>query len=122
MPTPYTPSNWYWRVAASDTQVYSSAAGNFVPVADATYQAWLGLGNAPTNILSDAELGEVLAPYSLRPVTAAVLEGYTEAQAVKLTVETVAKILFNHENRIRTIVGQPTVTAAQFKSFIKSQM
>jgi hypothetical protein len=122
MPTPYTPSNWYWRVAADDTHVYSSKVGDFVPVADVAYQAWLGLGNAPTNIVSAAELGEVLAPYSLRPVPAAVLDGYTESQAVKLTVETVAKILFNHENRIRALAGQQSVGAAQFKAFIKGLM
>jgi len=118
----YNPRNWYWIVAGSTTQVYSSASGDYVPVADATYQAWLAAGGVPTSIASEAELGDVLAPYSLRPTAAGVLDGYTDSQATKLTVETVAKILFNHENRIRTLAGQPTITAAQFKSFIKSQM
>jgi hypothetical protein len=103
-PKPFRPRNWYWIVNGSTTQVYSSAVGNYVPV-----------GNAPY-------LGEVLATHSLRPTPAAILDGYTETQAVKLTIETVAKILFNHENRIRTLAGQQPVNAAQFKAFIKSQM
>jgi hypothetical protein len=32
----------------------------------------------------------------------------------------VLKMLFNHENRIRTLAGQPQVTVAQFKAFLKS--
>jgi hypothetical protein len=122
LPRPFRPRNWYWIVNGSTTQVYSSAVGNYVPVEDATYQAWLAGGDNPTRIDTEANLGEVLATHSLRPTPAAILDGYTETQAVKLTIETVAKILFNHENRIRTLAGQPTITAAQFKTFIKSQM
>jgi hypothetical protein len=119
---PFTPRNWYWIVNGSTTQVYSSAVGNYVPVNNAAYVAWLADDNMPTRIDTEANLGEVLSVHSLRPTPAAILDGYTEAQAVKLTIETVAKILFNHENRIRTLAGQPTITAAQFKAFIKSQM
>jgi hypothetical protein len=122
LPKPFTPRDWYWIVNGSTTQVYSSKAGNYVPVGDATYQAWLADDHRPTRIDTEANLGDVLAAYSLRPTPAAILDGYTETQAVKLTIETVAKILFNHENRIRTLAGQPTVNAAQFKAFIKSQM
>jgi hypothetical protein len=121
-PKPFTPRNWYWIVNGSTTQVYSSAAGNYVPVGNAAYMAWLTDGHTPTRIDTEANLGEVLATHSLRPTPAAILDGYTEAQAVKLTIETVAKILFNHENRVRTLAGQPTITAAQFKAFIKSQV
>lgn len=115
----FNPRNWYWIVAGSTTQVYSSKSGNFVPLADTGYQAWLTVGNLPTKIDSEANLGDVLAPYALRPTAAGVLEGYKESQAVKLTVEVVAKVLFNHENRIRTLAGQPMVTAAQFKDALK---
>lgn len=115
----YTPRNWYWRVAGSDTQVYSSASGDYVPVADAAYQAWLSAGNTPTNIPNEAELGEVLSRYSLRPVAAQVLDGYTETQAKKLTLEVVAKILFYLTNEVRALKGQQPVTAAQFKTFVK---
>lgn len=113
----------YWIVGGSTTQVYSSKIGDYVPVDDATYQAWRAAGNTPSNIDTEANLGDVLAPYSLRPVAANVLDGYTDSQATKLTIETVAKILFNHENRIRTEVeSKSAVTAAQFKAFIKGLM
>ena len=59
--TPYTPSNWYWIVAGSTTQVWSSAACAYVPSTDATYQAWLATGNGPTNINSEADLAATLA-------------------------------------------------------------
>jgi hypothetical protein len=122
IPKPFRPRNWYWIVNGSTTQVYSSAVGNYVPVDNAAYVAWLADDHVATRIDTEASLGEVLATHSLRPAPAAILDGYTEAQAVKLTIETVAKILFNHENRIRTLAGQQPVNAAQFKAFIKSQM
>jgi hypothetical protein len=122
IPKPFRPRNWYWIVNGSTTQVYSSAVGNYVPVDNAAYTAWLADDNTPTRIDTEANLGGTLATHSLRPTPAAILDGYTEAQAVKLTIETVAKILFNHENRIRTLAGQPAVTAAQFKAFIKGLM
>lgn len=53
-------NNWYWVVAQSDTQVFSSASGTYVPLADATYQAWLGGGFNPSVIVSEDELIEVL--------------------------------------------------------------
>lgn len=118
----YNPSNWYWIVAGSDTQVFSSASGDYVLVSDASYQAWLASGNAPTRIASEAELGEVLAPYQIRPAAAGVLDAYKDSQATKLTVEIVAKVLFNHENRIRALEGKQAVTAAQFKSALKGLM
>jgi hypothetical protein len=56
----YNPSNWYWIVAGSTTQVWASARCQYVPVADATYVAWLAAGNLPSRIGSVAELVEVL--------------------------------------------------------------
>ena len=122
MPDVYSPSNWYWRVGGDNTQVYSSANGDFVPVNDATYQAWTARGNAPTNIDTNANLGAVLAPYSLRPVNASVLDGYQTEQATELTVATVAKVCFNHENRIRVLEGKAQVTAQQFITVLKGLM
>lgn len=58
---PYNPSNWYWIVAGSTTQVFSSASGTLVATSDATYQAWLAAGNLPSRIASWAELHDVLA-------------------------------------------------------------
>jgi hypothetical protein len=122
MALPYTPRNWYWRVAGSTTQVYSSLAADYVPVADATYQAWLASGGIPTSIASEAELGDVLAPYALRPAAANVLDSYKESQANKLTLEVVAKILLWLVNEVRTLKGQGTITAQQFKTFVKGQL
>lgn len=118
----YNPANWYWIVAGSATQVFSSASGNYVATGDATYQAWLAGGNTPTRIASEAELGDVLAPYQIRPVAAGVLDGYKDSQASKLTIEIVAKVLFNHENRLRALEGKQAVTANQFKTALKDLM
>ena len=63
----YDPANWCWVVAGAKQQVYSSKAGDYVPVDDSAYQAWRAAGGEPTSIASEAELGDVLAPYALRP-------------------------------------------------------
>jgi hypothetical protein len=56
----YNPSNWYWAVGGSTSQVWSSAAAAYVPTTDATYQTWLGAGNRATQIDSEASLAAVL--------------------------------------------------------------
>jgi hypothetical protein len=60
MSSPYNILDWYWKVTDSSpgTQVFSSASGSFVPLADATYTAWLAKdgGNTPTTIPTIAEL------------------------------------------------------------------
>ncbi|MGB8840764.1 MAG: hypothetical protein WCC64_06810 [Aliidongia sp.] len=56
----YTPSNWYWIIVGSSTQVWSSTQLAYVPIADATYTAWLAAGNRATNIGSAAELVQVM--------------------------------------------------------------
>lgn len=118
----YDPSNWYWKVAGSTTQVYSSASGGYVSTDDATFVAWQADGTAPTNIASVAELGEVLAPYNLRPAQATVLDAYQDSQAKKLTLEVVAKVLFNLVNEVRVLKGQNQVTAQQFRNYVKGLM
>lgn len=118
----YDPKNWYWYVAGDETRAYSSASGDYVPASDATFQAWRADGSIPTRILNEAELGEVLAPYSLRPAHVGVLDAYKDSQAVKLTVETAAKVLFNHENRLRALEGKAPASAAQFKIALKALM
>lgn len=116
------PMDWYWAVNGSATQVYSSAAGDYVPVGNATYKTWLAAGNQPTRIASEAELGEVLAPYNIRPVAANVLSGYQDSQARKLTIEVVAKVLFNLVNEVRVLKGQNQITAQQFRAYVKGLM
>jgi hypothetical protein len=118
----YNPQDWYWVVGGDTAQVYSSAAEDFVPTDNAAYLAWIAQGGVATKIGSAAELGEVLAEYSLRPAALAVLDGYQDAQATKLTVETVAKICFNHENRLRAVEGKQPINASQFKQALKDLM
>lgn len=61
-PRTYKPANWYWIVAGDETQVYSSAAGHFVPSDDPAYIEWLATqGQRPTRIVSSEELSAVLA-------------------------------------------------------------
>jgi hypothetical protein len=125
----YDPKNWYWVVGGSTTQVYSSAIGDYVPVADATYVAWLANGNVPTKISTEAGLGAVLAPYLLRPVAANVLDGYKDSLAVSTVAQVAFKIMFNHENRLRAIErnlglngSPPDLTAGQAKAAVKALM
>jgi len=61
-------SNHYWVVAGSTTEVYSSAAGDYVPVTDPTYVAWLDNGTyvpLPVPTQAEWEAGQALADYLL---------------------------------------------------------
>lgn len=125
----FDPFNWYWIVGGSTTQVYSSAVGDYVPVADATYQAWIAPGRVPTAIDTEANLGQVLASYLLRPVAANVLDGYKTSQAATIVAQIVFKVLFQHENRLRAceralaLNGSPAdLTAGQAKAAVKALM
>ena len=118
----YDPNDWYWSVAGDEAKVYSSRSGDYVQAEDAAYQAWIASGGVATRIASAAELGEVLAPHALRPKNAAILDGYKASQAAKLTVETVAKVTFNHENRLRALEGKQPASAMQFKQALKELM
>lgn len=115
-------TNWYWIVAGDETKAYSSAIGEYVNADNVTYLAWLEAGGTPSRIASNAELGEVLAPYSLRPANASVLDGYKETQATQISIKVAAKVLFNHENRIRALEGKQPATANQFKNALKDLM
>jgi hypothetical protein len=57
----YNPANWYWFVAGSTSQVWSSASLSYVPVSNATYVAWLAAGNVASRINSTADLYGVMA-------------------------------------------------------------
>ena len=122
MSIPFNPQAWYWIVGGDETRVFSSASGNYVQPSNAAYLAWVESGGIPSRIASEAELGEVLAPYSIRPIAATVLDGYQDVQARKLTIEVVAKVLFNLANEIRALKGQSTLTAAQFRNYVKGLM
>jgi len=122
----FDPRNWYWIVAGDETRVYASVIGNYVPANDPPFVAWQSDGSRPTRILNEAELGEVLAPYRVRPVQAGVLDGYLEKQAADLIDAVQFKIMFNHENRVRAIEralslngSPPNLTPAQAKAAVK---
>jgi hypothetical protein len=94
----FNPSDWYWFVGGNgphiakpgdpftsdETKVFSSARQAFVPVSDATYQAWMSAGKAAdgydptTRIDSEANLADVLAAYGIT------MPASTIAQAIAL--------------------------------------
>lgn len=116
------PWDWYWYVGGDQRQAYSSKSGTYISSSDETFTAWIAAGNIPTNIASEAELGEVLSQYSLRPAHTNVLDGYKDAQARELTIKVVAKILLWLVNEVRALKGQQAINANQFRAFIKEQM
>lgn len=74
----FNPSDWYWIVAGSTSQVYSSARNIYVPLTDTDYLAWLaatGLQIAP-DIGAEADLW----PYVADRVPAWCFDGATFAQ------------------------------------------
>lgn len=111
--------NWYWIVGGSNTQVYSTAAGDYVAATDPTYQSWLSNGNTASRVDSENNLGTLLAQYNLRPTNTNLLAIYQGAAASGINA-IILKILFNHENRIRTLASQPTITAQQFITAVAS--
>ena len=119
----YNPRDWYWIVAGSTTQVYSSKIGNYVPISDAAYVAWLAAGNTPSRIGTEAELGEALAPTgATRPIDAEILDAYKGAQTDRMQTEVIFRMFLWCVNEIRTLKGQATITAQQLRQFIKDQM
>lgn len=116
----FRPSNWYWIIAGSTTQVYSSAATAYVPVTDANYVAWLAKGNLPTKIAVEQDLFDVLSGLGIPIPTGATISDAEKTRQLSKTDKIIFKILFNHENRIRTLAGQPQITTAQFITAVKS--
>lgn len=57
----YNPANWYWYVAGDTSKAYSSKLGDYVLSSDTTLVSWIALGNAPTKINNETDLGQVLA-------------------------------------------------------------
>jgi hypothetical protein len=123
MSAPSFPKNWYWTVAGDPTQVYATnEVGDYVPVANTTYQAWIAAGGITSSIASELELGEVLAQHQLRPVHAGVLDAYKDAQAGNISIKVAAKVLFALVNEVRVLKGQSTITANQFRNYVKGLM
>jgi hypothetical protein len=120
----FEPSNWYWRVGNDAGRVYSSKAGDYVADNDPAFLAWGTTGLVPTAIATEALLGQVLAPYRLRPAVSAagVLNGYLDEHAGRVTIEVPAKLFMWLVNEVRALKGQPSFTAQQFRGFVKGQM
>lgn len=118
----YEITNWYWIVGGDETKVFSSASGDYVSANNPAFVAWKADGTVPTQILNEDELGEVLAPYNIRPAAANVLDKYKDAQAKELTIKTVAKALFFMANEIRALKGQNAITPQQFRGWLKDLM
>lgn len=117
----YDPTNWYWFVGGDETKAFSSASGDYVPADDPAFLAWRVDGN-PTRIDTEDNLADVLASASVRPTRANILDKYKNTQASRLTMELVAKVLFNHENRLRALESKPSVTAGQFAGALKAML
>lgn len=130
----YNPRDHYWIVGGSTTQVYSSAAGDFVSVNDPAFIAWKAKGpRKPTMIDTEENLGDVLAPYQLRPTPVNVLEGYKthwSEEMAKIFQMLLATQNMDMENRIRALERAtgivtpppPALTNQQIKQFIKSKV
>lgn len=118
----YNPNDWYWIVAGSVTQVYSSKVGDYVQVNDPAYSAWKLSGGAAPAIDSEDTLSEILANASVRPINSALLDGFKGKQASRFTLEIAAKVAFNHENRLRSLEGKQPVTAGQFATALKAML
>ncbi len=57
--------------------------------------------------------------YTVRAKTAQELDGEKD-QKVDSLDKAIFQVLFNHENRIRTLAGQPSINMNQFKTAIKA--
>lgn len=114
-------ANWYWVVAGSSTQVYSSAAVAYVPVGDLTYKAWVASGGVATPIAVEQDLMDLLSANGLSlPAGKATSDAGKTALINNQVALVVGKVLFNHENRIRALEGSAQITQAQFIAGVKA--
>lgn len=99
----YDPSRWYWSVPGKG--IYSSAAAAYVDAGDVTYQAWLGAGNLPTVIDSEASLMDVLAAQYPAGLLSSSPQGQLRT-AIVSTAQTAVGVTLNN------------LTAAQVKALL----
>lgn len=111
--------DWYWIVAGSTTQVYSSARAAYVPISDTAYTAWLGGGGKPTRILSEAELWDVLATAYPAGIATSGQDRLKDNRIGAFDM-TLLRIAFNHENRLRALEGKQAITLQQFATAVKA--
>lgn len=116
----YNPRDHYWIVGGSTTQVYASARAQFVPAVDSTYLAWLGAGNIPTRIASNAELYDVLIDAGFPSGIETAGQDRVKDVALDRMDLVMFRIMFNMENRVRVLEGRPSVTMNQYRTAIKA--
>ncbi|MBR0802826.1 hypothetical protein JQ636_04680 [Bradyrhizobium japonicum] len=81
----YDVFDWYWIVGGDGLQVYSSKLRDYVPTTDPAYLTFVADGTAATMIDTEHSLGGVMAVSNLlRPIPAGVLDGYTDALALRI--------------------------------------
>ena len=119
-PPPFNASNWYWIVAGSTTQVYSSAAVAYVPVADVTYQAWLAGGNMATKIAVEQDLWDVLDAAGISLPSGASTSDAHKGGMFDNVPAVVKAWAFAVDNRVRVLEGQLPRNANQFRTYVKS--
>lgn len=118
----YNPANWYWNVASNPGSKYSSAIAAYVLDSNPTYLSWIADGNIASNINTETELWEVLAqqyPAGIS-LTNTVGQDIRKTYQINVTDKVLFQIAFNHENRIRTLAGQPNITVPQFVNGVKA--
>lgn len=121
----YVANDWYWIVAGSVTQVFSSYEKAYVSISDARYVAWLAKDNLPSKIGSESSLIEGLAEHApdCLPDNAAGIEARkTRLLKIAQTTEigkVLVAVLFDHENRIKVLEKKTKLTKAQFFAAVK---
>ncbi len=116
---PYTPTNWYWIIADSTTQVYSSVAVAYVPTSDPTYLAWVASGHKASRLPAQQDLFDYLTTLGI-----AIPGGETTSDTLKDGMfsqipRAVQVWAFAVDNRVRVLEGQAPRTANQFKNYVK---
>lgn len=88
MASPYDPTHWYWVVAGSLTEVFSTADAAYVVVTDTNYLAWVAQGNQARAINTDGELSWVLVeaglPWSVVMEVGQTDMGILDAQQIQM--------------------------------------
>lgn len=116
----YEIGDWYWTVGGDEARAYSSAVRDYVPADDAAFVAFVADGNAPIAVDTEFNLGLALGtlPLNQAPLPAGIYEGYRSANANNIVYDATFPVLLDHENRIRGLAGQETLTPEQFAALI----
>jgi hypothetical protein len=104
-----------------DPTVQTKAGWRWLPVVEQpppAYDAATQVLEGPVSVVGETE---VTSSYSVRNLTAEELDARSEAKLPDAT-NVIFKVLFNHENRIRTLESKPLVTAAQFRAVLKAML